>query len=120
MAGLNAVMSEIQQSEVENDFGWGESIQYTPRSGGPAVTVNAFCTPGNFREYDAKPVVESVVFDEMSFLSVFLDTEPEEGATITYNSQTWLVKDFEGVGPYDILAQSNKRHAGRRSGRRER
>jgi hypothetical protein len=117
---LNALSNEIEQNLVDDEYGFGQEVEYTRRSGGSAIPVNAFCTPGDFRKKEEHRVVEGTVADKMSFLSVFLEFEPVEGDKIVYAGNTWYVKDFYGTGPYDLFAEANKQHIGARSGRRSR
>lgn len=114
---LTTLANTIEKRTVEHEYGWGVSIDYTVRSTNTTSTVKAFAQSGSFIKLNEKA---QVFEDSMSFLSVFLETRPVKGDTITYDGVAWNVEMLQGVNPYDIVCSTKQRHSNSRSTRRER
>ena len=112
---LNALSNTIESNVVNMTNGWGEEVSYKPTVG-TSATVRAMVTSGSFLKKFTRAEGDPIEGNVMSFMSVFLSFEPKKGDTITYNGKTWVVQEFMGVNPYDIVATSGVTYKGR-SGR---
>lgn len=114
---LNTLATNIELSIVNNEHGWGQTIQYTHRRTSTLIpSIQAFCQDGHFKKIAEK---DDTVEDGMSFLSVALENKPERGDKISFASSVWYVDEFTGQNPYDLFCVANARHASGRSGRKE-
>lgn len=114
---LQALCKQIEINVVNDTFGFGEEIIYKQVNAIESIITRAMVTNGNF-QFSTKS--EKAVFeDEMSFLSVVLQSKPLRGEKITYDNEVWKVEAFQGKNPYDIFCKRNKSHKPSRSTRKK-
>lgn len=107
----HALSNIIEQNLVTDENGWGEEIVYTRRSG-ETETTNSMVSEGELRK-----IKEDVESSTATFFSVSLASAPVIGETIEYNSKTWKVIDFSGKEIYDIVAETEVKYTGKKSGK---
>lgn len=113
---LNDLANSTEAFQVNNAYGWGVDVVFTPRSSGVPEPTRGFSKA--IARSKTTPDFEHIE-DRQDFLSVVLSAVPKRLDTITYLSTTWLIEAYAETTPgmYDLYCFANRRDAIKRTAR---